>query len=662
MHDVSTRTDVKIVVVGHVDHGKSTLIGRLLYETGNLSPAVIDSLAKASDRRGASLEWSFALDALQVERNQGITLDTTRIFLKSRAVNYVIIDAPGHLELLRNMLSGAADADAAVLVIDTEESVREQSRRHAYLLRLIGLRQVAVAVNKMDAVGYSRDRFSEIKSEISTYLGELGLAALHVVPISARHGDNLTTRSPHMPWYDGLTLLDALEAFTPPTPFADRPLRLPIQDVYRHGNRRILVGRVESGSVRVGDALLFSPSNCTARIRTIETWNGASSAVTAVADQVVGFTLDDHLALERGEIASHLDEAPKLTDVFGATMFWVGDKALTPGMLLKLNLATSQTTAIVHAIRGTIDVDTRSLQAADVVQRNQVADIVLRTNRMLALDDHHNLPRTGRFVLSDGFDTVGGGIVASEEYPDLRQVAKIKATNVTRVGHLLTPAMRAWRNGHRGAVIWLTGLSGAGKSTLAMRLEERLFDRGFQTYVLDGDNVRRSVNSDLGFSPEERAENMRRVGGIAALFADAGLIVITALISPYRADRERARNAAGQTFHEIYVKADVDTCERRDPRGLYRKARAGEIAEFTGISAPYEAPERPELVIDTVEQDIDHCVAQLLDYVERHTAATGRQAERAHELCVSQQPAPGGAQSLVAAGVSRGGMHGTASA
>lgn len=616
---------LKIVIVGHVDHGKSTLIGRLLHETDSLPDGRVEELRRVSEKRGMPLEWSFVLDSLQAERDQAVTIDSTQIWFKSSRRSYVIIDAPGHREFLKNTISGAASADAAVLVIDAEEGVREQTRRHSYILHLLGLRQIAVAVNKMDLVGFDADRFAALKAEITDYLAEIGLTPTFIVPISAREGDNLAGRSDQMGWHDGPTLLDALDRFDPGAPLVNQPLRLPIQDVYKFDHRRIIVGRVESGVLRVGDTVRFSPGNNTAKVKSIEEWGKARGPKSAEAGSVVGFTLDEQIFVERGDIASHDADLPALTSVFRAKLFWIGDEPLTVGRTFKMKLATAESTVSVQSIERVVDTQDLSGHDGDAVQRNEVAEIVLRSREVLALDEFGDGTATGRMVLIDGYDTVAGGVLSMRGYPDQRSLYQVKSSNLTEVEHLLTPQGRAWRNGHYGGVVWFTGLSGSGKSTLAMRVEKRLFNKGLHVYVLDGDNVRRGLNSDLGFSPEDRTENIRRIGESAALFADAGFIVITAFISPYRSDRDRARQSAGDAFHEIYIAADLETCERRDPKGLYKRARSGEIKEFTGVSAPYEPPEGPELAVDTAQSDIEGCVDQIVAYIEQNMTVGARE-------------------------------------
>lgn len=605
------RRQARIVIVGHVDHGKSTLIGRLLNDTQSLPDGKVEAVREMSRRRGMPFEWSFVMDALQAERDQGITIDTTQIHFRTRQRPYVIIDAPGHTEFLKNMVTGASSADAALLVIDAGEGALEQSRRHAYLLHLLGVKQVAVIVNKMDMVEFSQARFDDVSAEIRAYLNEIGVAPGVILPISARHGDNVVSRSENLPWFKGPTLVEALDAFKPVASEDELPLRLPIQDVYKPDERRILAGRIETGRLRVGDTLHFSPINRTAKIVSIEAWS-RETAITATAGQSVGITLDQRIFVERGHVASLVSQRPIESHRLTVRLFWLASNPLTAGKTYTLKLATAEHRVSVEKIVEVLNIDDLTAGAADKVSRNEIADVVLHSRSLVAVDLAIDLPRTGRGVLLDGNDVVGGFVVTQADAVDAR--------NLQRVEHAVTPTERSRANGHHGAVLWLTGLSGAGKSTIAMGLERTLFERGRQVYVLDGDGVRQGLNGDLGFSPQDRAENIRRVAETARLFAEAGMIVVTALISPTREDRARAREIGGAFFREVYVAADLETCESRDPKGLYRRARVGEIPEFTGVSAPYEAPEAAELVIDTGALAIDEAVAELVAFAEATTA------------------------------------------
>jgi bifunctional enzyme CysN/CysC len=607
---------LRIVIVGHVDHGKSTLVGRLMHDSGSLPDGKLAAIQAMSERRGMPFEWAFLMDAFQSERDQGITIDTAQIWFHTAQRNYVIIDAPGHREFIKNMITGAASADAALLLIDAAHGVQQQSRLHGFLLQILGIRQIVVVVNKMDLVGYSAERFAAIRQLYRDYLDRLGFADVTFIPVSARDGDNIANGSPAMGWYVGPTLLEALDAFAAPAPAVDLPLRLPIQDVYKFDERRILVGRIESGRLAVGDRLLFSPSNKSARVASIEAW-AAPLPRQAEAGRSVGITLDEQLFIERGELASHLEDPPIETNVFRARLFWLGHKPLAVGAEYRLKLATRDVPVTVHQIERIYQVEDLSVASAHELPRHGVGDVILRSRPLLALDEGRALARTGRFVLTDGPNIVAGGQIDMEGYPDQRSSVTVRSSNLHSVAHRVPADARNLRNGHRGGVLWFTGLSGAGKSTLAMAVEQALFRKGYHVYVLDGDNVRQGLNANLSFSPEDRAENIRRVGEVAALFADAGMIAITAFISPYRADRQRAREAAHGAFREIYIQADLATCEQRDPKGLYRKARRGEIDDFTGISAPYEVPEVAELVIDTTDAEITTCVDRIIAYVER---------------------------------------------
>ncbi len=638
---------LRVVMVGHVDHGKSTIVGRLLYETNSLPDGKMEAVAAMSKRRGMPFEWAFVTDALQAERDQGITIDASHIRLRAAPVSggrdYVLVDAPGHREFLRNMITGAATSDAALLVVDAAEGIRDQTQRHGFLLEFLGIRQLVVAVNKMDLVGFSEARFREIEQGLTAMLAARGIRGAQVVPVSAREGDMMAARAGNipghtpgqaentgnrMPWYTGPTLLEAFARFTLPPGATDLPLRLPVQDVYKFDDRRLIAGTILSGRLRVGDQVLFSPENKIVTIRSIEDWpaDPAHQPQEKQAGQAVAVTLSDQIFVERGSILSHPTAAPVETNVFRARLFWLGVAPLTAGARLTLQHLTAKLPCTVHSIDRVLDATTMEAIPADErteVARDMIADVVIRTPRLIALDPYAENSQTGRFILTRDGVAVGGGLIDMTGYPNQRQALTVKASNIHAVEHRVTPPMRAQQNGHRGAVLWLTGLSGAGKSTIALEVERQLFRKGHQVYVLDADNVRTSLNADLGFTPEDRAENVRRLGAVAALFAEAGMIVLCAVISPYQADRDRARALANRVlvdgeasrFHEIHVKADLATCERRDPKGLYRKARSGEILNFTGISAPYEAPETPDLVLDTARLSVDEAVETVLIYV-----------------------------------------------
>jgi bifunctional enzyme CysN/CysC len=617
------KQQLALVIVGHVDHGKSTLIGRLVHDMGCLPDGKEEAIRASCARRAVPFEWSFLMDALQAERSQGITIDMTQLWLRTPHRDYVIIDAPGHHEFLKNMLTGAAESDAAILLIDAVEGMREQTRRHATLLHLLGIRQVVVLINKMDAVVYDETRYRSLAEECKTYLHDIGITPAHIIPASAYHGVMVVERHADMPWYGGATLMEALASLHATNKDAAAPLRFPVQDVYKFDNRRIIAGTIESGTLRVGDEILISPTNYTARIASMEAWPVPTTPIMqAVAGQAVGITLEEQRFIERGHIISHIDHAPLLTNQFYTRLFWMHPEPLQEGETYDVRIATATYRAeakkIVHIL------DTNSLQTVESTQvaRHQLAEVLWQVRGGLAvLDEHAHLPAMGRCVVLGETRIVGGGIVHMQGLSNQRALrGKVKSPNVRTEEMHITRAQRAAANGHTGGILWFTGLSGSGKSTLAKELQQHLFAHGYQVYVLDGDNIRQGLNADLGFSPEERAENIRRVGEVAALFADAGMIVISAFISPYRADRHRARAAAAELFHTVYINAGVEACEARDVKGLYQKARLGEIADFTGVSAPYEIPDNPELVINTETHSVSECVEQLLAYVKKHFA------------------------------------------
>ncbi len=605
---------LRVVFVGHVDHGKSTLIGRILHDTGSLPEGKIDEIKKACAAEGMEFEFAFLLDALLEEQKQNVTIDTTQIPFRTARRRYAIIDAPGHKEFLKNMITGASSADAAILLIGANEGVREQSRRHAYLLNLLGIKQIIVVVNKMDLVDFSEARFHEIESEYRQFLSELGLEARAFIPASARQGENVASATMKMKWYCGASVLEALDLLEPRKSDVDLPLRFCIQDVYRFDERRIIAGRIETGTLRVGDQLVFSPANKSSVVATIERWNAPPNG-PAVAGDSVGITLSEQIFVERGYVASHENETPIETNRFHADLFWIVREPLRVGHFYDLRVATQDVKCQVVSIEQVMDSSTLEMKSdgREQLERNEIGRLTIQTRGPLVIDNHDHIPNLGRFVIVDDGRIRGGGTILGGVYTD-RKTAK--SQNIFWTEGKITARQRAMRAGHRGAVVWLTGLSGAGKSTIAQALERELFHRAMHTYVLDGDNVRHGLNSNLAFSPEDREENIRRVSEVAKLMADAGTIVVTAFISPYRMDRRRAREIAlegSAEFIEVFVDAPLEICETRDPKNLYKKARAGEIRDFTGIGAPYEAPEDAEIVVRTDRQTVDESVATILE-------------------------------------------------
>jgi bifunctional enzyme CysN/CysC len=606
---------LKVVFVGHVDHGKSTLIGRILHDTNSLAEGKIEQMRKACAEEGMEFEFAFLLDALLEEQEQNITIDTTQIPFRTSRRHYAIIDAPGHKEFLKNMITGASNADAAILVIAASEGVREQSRRHAYLLSLLGIEQIIVVVNKMDLIDFEEGQFRQIKSEYLKFLAGLKLEPRGFIPVSARTGDNVVGRSGQMKWYHGPTLLEALDAAEMKPPQMEQPLRFCVQDVYRFDDRRIVAGRVETGQLQVGDELVFSPANKASIVQSIERWGDQRNGQPAIAGDSVGITLSEQIFVERGYVASHQSETPIETNRFHADVFWIAREPMRIGQVYNVRLATQDVKCQVVSIEEVMDSSTLEVKAGnyDRLERNEVGRLTIQTRAPLVLDNHDRVANLGRFVVLHDGEIYAGGIVFGGTYTD-RTVAKSK--NIFWTEGKITSRERATQLGHRGAVVWFTGLSGAGKSTIAQALERELFNRGMHTYVLDGDNIRHGLNSNLGFSPEDRVENIRRVSEVAKLIANAGAVAITAFISPYQMDRRRAREIAlegNAEFIEVFIDAPLEVCEARDPKHLYKKARAGEIKEFTGIDAPYEPPEDPEIIVHTDKQTVDESLASILE-------------------------------------------------
>lgn len=612
------KEQLKIVIVGHIDHGKSTLVGRLFYETDSLPDGQFEKIKKESERRGMPFEWAFLMDALQSERDQGITIDTTQIWFKTKKRDYVIIDAPGHKEFLKNMISGAASSEAALLIIDAKEGVKEQSKRHGYLLHLLGVQQIAVAVNKMDLVNYDEKAFREIEKEYTAYLKSIGVTPKFIIPIAAREGDNIVTRSDKMKWYKGPAITEALDQFQQLPAPTELPLRFPVQDVYKFDERRIIVGRIESGRLKAGDKIIFSPTNRVETVKSLEFFNSPIREEVS-AGMSVGITLETQIFVERGQVGSHVENAPKLTNIFRAKLFWLHDRALEEGKKYKLKLGTASYPVEVKKVEKVIDTsDLSHNDGAKKLERLGVGEIVLRSRTMMSVDDFTSNQLMGRFVLLDGYDVAGGGIIDTTGFADQRKDTTVKSQNITNVDFKISRAERELNNGHRGGVLWFSGLSGSGKSTLANELMTRLYRKGYNVYVLDGDNVRQGLSSDLGFSHEDRAENLRRVAEVAALFADSGTIVITSFISPYKHERDTARAISPDNFHSVYIKADLKTVEARDPKGLYKKARKGEIKNFTGVNDVFEEPENADLTIDTCTSNVADSIENLMKYVDEN--------------------------------------------
>ena len=610
-----------IVIVGHVDHGKSTLIGRLLHDTDNLQDGKVAQIIESSKKRGLKIEWSFLLDSLQIERDQGVTVDSTRLPFRLGTREFVIVDAPGHRQFLRNMITGAADAEAAVLVVDAAEGAREQTRRHAMLLRLIGIRHVIVLLNKVDLLDFDQARIVQVQKDVGDLLTRLELEAAVFVPASAREGDNIAQRSANMPWYEGPTLTEALAQVPTPDSRIELPLRLPVQDVYRFDDKRYVAGRIERGRVRVGDTVVIGAQKTPARVASIESCLTAPH-VAASAGQSVSITLEPAVIPDRWDLLHTPDAPPVEASRLKTRLFWLRKEPLRVGESFRLRLATAEHAVTVSSILSVVNLDDLTENPGTEVPPEGFAEIILSASGSIQFDPFTPGTTDGRGVLVDRQQRIVGG--APLIGPAEIEVGD-KAIHPT--SSAVTAQDRARVKGHKGGVFWLTGLSGSGKSTLARAAESRLFANGVDVSVLDGDTLRAGLCHDLGSSEAERTENVRRAAEVARILRDAGQVVLVTLISPLRSDRELARQIIGDDFEEVFVDADLSVCEQRDPKGLYAAARAGKISGFTGIDAPYEAPQAPALRLQTGQTSADKLAADLAGFVEGKVAVSGGQRQ-----------------------------------
>ncbi|MFK0299356.1 adenylyl-sulfate kinase [Brevundimonas sp. NPDC090276] len=575
---------LRFLTCGSVDDGKSTLIGRLLFETGQVPEDQLATLERDSLRfgtDGANLDYALLLDGLEAEREQGITIDVAYRYMSTARRSFIVADTPGHEQYTRNMATGASTCDAAVVLVDAVKGVTAQTARHSRIVALFGIRHVIVAVNKIDLVAEEPSAFGHIREAYAELVSDLGFRSVTAIPVSARRGDNLTTLSAATPWYDGPSLIQALEDLPVAETGASRPFRLSVQYVNRpHADFRGYAGTIASGEVRVGDALAVCPGGQTATLARI--LSGDVEVAVARAGDAVTLVLAEDVDVARGDVLAPVDDRPAASDQLDVRLLWMGDQAFEPSSRYQVKLGTRTLPARLTLSDATV-----------TLTPNEVADGCLTLPSPVAVDAFHRDPAQGAFVLIDRASgvTVAAGVVTgvSSQAANIHQ----SPTAVSREAHELL-------NGHRGGVVWLTGLSGAGKSTVAQALQQSLHGRGCRTVLLDGDNLRHGLNRDLGFSDADRAENVRRTGEAARLFAEAGVIAICALISPRQADRDAVRALFdGDGFVEVFVEASLESCRARDPKGLYARASAGVITDFTGIAAPYETPTAPDLMVAT---------------------------------------------------------------
>ena len=603
----------KVVIVGHVDHGKSSFIGRFLFDVGEVQKEKYEELKRASERRGSDFEFAFLLDALQDERDQGITIDTTRIFFKTSLRKYVFIDAPGHKEFIRNMITGASSADIAILIVDVHEGIKQQTKKHAYLLKLLGVENIITLFNKMDKVNYSEEKYIKTKKELNKYLDEIEINCHSSIPISSKIGDNIVSSSSNMNWYSGPIFINVLDNYRVSENKISDFIRFPVQDIYKIGEKRVIVGRIESGKITRGTKLIFLPSNEKVEVKSIEVWPKAQKE--HVVGDCIGITLSEQIFVDKGNLAADTAFPPKLTNRFESSVFWLSEKKISHKKKYLMKINTGEYEVSINRIKKVIDTESLNVKKSIAVNKNDVCELVIHSSQLIPMDDYSFNKTTARFCLLDNEEIVAGGIVDLKNYPDQREAKESQKRNIIPENYSVTEIDRSIRFNHRPGIIWLTGLSGSGKSTIAKNVEKRLFKRNINVFTLDGDNLRIGLNKNLAFSPEDRTENIRRTAEVAKLFTQAGFIVLVSLISPYRSERKKARDIRSEFFREIYIKASIDVCSKRDVKGLYAKAISGEIKNFTGISSPYEEPEKPDLVINTSKEKVEESVTKLEDYI-----------------------------------------------
>jgi len=599
---------LRFLTCGSVDDGKSTLIGRLLHDSKLIFEDQLSTLAIDSARHGTTgddIDFALLVDGLEAEREQGITIDVAYRFFTTPRRSFIVADTPGHEQYTRNMATGASKADLAIILIDARKGVLAQTRRHSLICSLLGLRHLVVAVNKIDLISYRQDLFDEIVAEYKAFAAQLGFSSIEAIPISARYGDNTTVPSDRMPWYDGPALLDYLETIDVESENAGKPFRFPVQWVNRPNlDFRGYAGTVMSGTIEAGDAIVVSGSGQSSTVKEILTYEGPQTS--AQAGDAITITLADNIDIARGDLLVRPISRPEVSDQFAAHIIWMGDKALMPGRSYLARIGTRTTPISVTGIKYKIDVNTREHLAAHTLGLNDIALCNLATAAPVSFDPYSQNRATGSFILIDRFTnhTVGAGMIVF----GLR-----RGTNIHWQPLLIGKAERAAVKHQRPVIVWFTGLSGAGKSTVANMVEQRLHAGGHHTMLLDGDNVRHGLNRDLGFVEADRVENIRRAGEVAKLMVEAGLIVMCSFISPYRAERDMVRDLVGDgEFIEVFVDTPIEECMRRDPKGLYAKAQAGTIKNFTGFDAPYEAPEKPEIHLTTIGRQPEQLAEQVI--------------------------------------------------
>ncbi|WP_277980897.1 sulfate adenylyltransferase subunit CysN [Sphingomonas phyllosphaerae] len=603
---------LRFLTCGSVDDGKSTLIGRLLYDSKHVFEDQLAALEDDSRRvgtQGGNIDFALLVDGLAAEREQGITIDVAYRFFATETRKFIVADTPGHEQYTRNMVTGASTADLAVILVDARKGVLTQTRRHSYLAHLLGIRHIVLAINKMDLVSYDQAAFDRIRLSYRAFASEIGITDFRAIPVSGLGGDNIATRSTHMDWYDGPTLIEHLEQVPVDADRAARaPFRLPVQWVNRPDlDFRGFAGTIAGGAVRPGDAVRIVPSGRTTTVKRIVALG--SDRASAEAGEAVTLTLADEVDCSRGDVIAAADDPPEVADQFEATLVWMAEEEMLPGRSYAFQLATQTASAVLRQPKYQVNVNTLEQTAARTLELNAIGVATLSLDRPIVFQPYEQSRELGGFILIDKATnaTVAAGMI---------RFALRRASNVHRQPTDVTREKRASLKNQRPAVLWFTGLSGAGKSTIANLVEKKLARMNRHTFLLDGDNVRHGLNRDLGFTDADRVENVRRIGEVARLMTDAGLIVLTAFISPFRAERDMVRAMLPEgEFVEVHVDTSLEAAEARDVKGLYAKARAGQLANFTGIDSPYEPPEAPELRVDTAAESADAAAERIVAWL-----------------------------------------------
>jgi bifunctional enzyme CysN/CysC len=613
LHAHEHKSLLRFITCGSVDDGKSTLIGRLLYDSKMIFEdqlAALEADSRKVGTQGGELDFALLVDGLAAEREQGITIDVAYRFFSTDKRKFIVADTPGHEQYTRNMVTGASGADLAVILIDARKGVLTQTRRHSYLVSLIGIRKVVLAINKMDLVGYSESTFNKIVEDYTAFARQIGIEEFVAIPVSGLRGDNIKDPSQHTDWYHGPTLMGYLETVEIEDNAQQRPLRMPVQWVNRPNlDFRGFAGTIASGVVRQGDKVRVLPSGRESTVTRIVTMDG--DLEHAIAGQAITLTLADEIDISRGDIIARPDDLPGVADQFEAVVVWMSDEPMLPGRPYWLKTGTKQVSATITEPKYKVNVNTLEHLAAKKLELNEIGICNVSLDQAIAFDPYAQCRETGSFILIDRITnaTVGAGMI---------HFALRRSQNIHWQALDVNKKSRSALKGQQPAVLWLTGLSGAGKSTIANLVEKRLLALGKHTYLLDGDNVRHGLNRDLGFTDADRVENIRRVAEVSKLMADAGLIVLVSFISPFRAERRMARGLfqPGE-FHEVHVDTPLAVAEDRDVKGLYKKARRGELKNFTGIDSPYEAPEHPEIYIDTTQRTSEQSAEAIVEYLQQ---------------------------------------------